>query len=199
MSRKVLRVGVFSLLAAVLLCGCTGEQEDNDLTLQLQKAFLSRAGCAGTMEITADYGQRVYSYTVTFSEETGKGLSMVLTAPEEVAGITATLEEGQTFLQFDGVCLQTGPLNADGLSPLDALPACLAAMESGFVAETGREQLGETEALRLCFRDPERPAGQGLETVLWFDRAQKTLLRGELRSDGTMVVRCEFSDFHIIQ
>ena len=27
MSRKVLRVGVFSLLAAVLLCGCTGEQE----------------------------------------------------------------------------------------------------------------------------------------------------------------------------
>ena len=63
------------------------------------------------------------------------------------------------------------------------------------MAETGSELLGEAETLRICCRDPEQGVGQGLETVLWFDKAQKTLLRGELRSDGATLVRCEFSAF----
>lgn len=183
------------LLPVILLCGCTGEQEDNDLALQLRADFLDRTGCAGTMEVTADYGQRVYQYTVTFSGNEKDGLSLVITAPEEAAGITATIAQGQTFLTFDGVQLETGPLNEDGLSPLDALPAFLTAMESGYIAETGTELLGEAEALRLCCREPERAPGQGLETLLWFDKTNQTLLQGELRQDGATVIRCTFSEF----
>lgn len=183
------------LLPVILLCGCTGEQEDNDLALQLRADFLDRTGCAGTMEVTADYGQRVYQYTVTFSGNEKDGLSLVITAPEEAAGITATIAQGQTFLTFDGVQLETGPLNETGLSPLDALPAFLTAMESGYIAETGTELLGEKEALRLCCREPERAPGQGLETLLWFDKTNQTLLQGELRQDGATVVRCTFSEF----
>lgn len=186
---------VLLLLPVILLCGCTGEQEDNDLALQLRADFLDRTGCAGTMEVTADYGQRVYQYTVTFSGNEKDGLSLVITAPEEAAGITATIAQGQTFLTFDGVQLETGPLNEDGLSPLDALPAFLTAMESGYIAETGTELLGEVEALRLCCREPERAPGQGLETLLWFDKTNQTLLQGELRQDGATVIRCTFSEF----
>lgn len=182
-------------LLALLLCGCVGEETDNDLTLQLRSDFIARGGCAGTMELTADYGQRVYAYTVEFSETEKEGLTLVITAPEEVAGITANVEAGQTSLTFDGVQLETGPLNDEGLSPLDAMPAFLTAMESGWIAETGSEILGETEVLRICCRDPKLDPGQGLETVLWFDKAQKTLLRGEVRSDGSTVIRCEFSAF----
>lgn len=187
------------LLLAVLLCGCTGDQEDNDLALQLRSDFLAGEGCAGTMAVTADYGQRVYNYTVTFSGTREEGLSMVITEPEEVAGITALVEEGHTFLHFDGVQLETGPLNEDGLSPLDALPAFLTAMQSGCMAETGSEDLGECETLRICCRDQEQPVGQGIETILWFDKEDKTLLQGELRSEGNTVVRCEFSDFVLIK
>lgn len=183
------------LLPVGLLCGCTGEQEDNDLALQLRADFLDRTGCAGTMTVTADYGQRVYEYTVTFSGSETDGLSLVITAPEEAAGITATIAQGQTFLTFDGVQLETGPLNEDGLSPLDALPAIFAAMETGYIAETGSELLGETETLRLCCREPERTPGEGLETLLWFDKADRTLLQGELRQNGQTVIRCVFSDF----
>lgn len=190
---------VFLLLPSVLLCGCTGEQEDNDLALQLRADFLDRTGCAGTMAVTADYGQRVYQYTVTFSGDEKDGLSLVITAPEEAAGITATIAQGQTFLTFDGVQLETGPLNEDGLSPLDALPAFLTAMESGYIAETGTELMGETETLRLCCRNPGQTPGEGVETLLWFDKADQTLLQGELRQDGATVIRCEFSDFTLIK
>lgn len=95
--------------------------------------------------------------------------------------------------------LETGPLNEEGLSPLDALPAFLTAMQSGYMAETGSELLGETETLRICCREPEREPGQGIETILWFDQATKNLLQGELRSEGTTVVRCVFSSFALTQ
>lgn len=199
MGAKKICTRMIPLLLLVSLCGCVGEQSDNDLTLQLRADFLSREGCSGSMDLTADYGQRVYEYTVEFSGTKKDGTTMVITAPEEVAGITAQIAEGQTFLEYDGVQLETGPLNGDGLSPLDALPAFLTAMESGYIAETGSEMLGGTEVLRICCRDPELDPGQGLETVLWFDKAQKTLLQGEVRSDGTTVIRCEFSAFILQQ
>ena len=195
MRTKILCAPMILLFLAALLCGCTGADDENELALQLRSDFLSMDGCSGTMEVTADYGQRVYEYTVDFFSTQKEGMTLVITAPEEVAGITAQVASGKTYLEFDGVQLETGPLNEDGLSPLDALPAFVTAMGTGYIAETGSELLGETETLRICCRDPERPAGQGLETVLWFDKAQKTLLRGELRSDGATVVRCEFSAF----
>lgn len=199
MGAKKVCTRMISLFLLCLLCGCTGADSDNDLTLELRSDFLSREGCSGVMELTADYGQRVYAYTVEFDGTVKDGMTLVITAPEEVAGITANIREGQTYLEYDGVRLETGPVNEEGLSPLDALPTFLTAMESGYIAETGSEIMGETEVLRICCRDPETDPGQGLETVLWFDKAQKTLLRGEVRSDGFTVIQCEFSAFILKQ
>ncbi len=187
------------LLLAALLCGCGGESGDNQQTLALREAFLSMESCSGSMGVTADYGERVYEYTVEFSGDGNGGMNLVLTAPEEVAGITAHIAQGQTALEFDGVALETGPLNQDGLSPLDALPAFVAAMQTGYLAESGSEPMGETEMLRLVFREPDRSPGQGLETVLWFDKEGNSLRKGELRSDGYTVVRCDFTSFALIQ
>lgn len=145
MRMKLFCAPIVCLLLAALLGGCSKTESENDLALQLRSDFLAMDGCSGTMDVTADYGQRVYEYTVSFSSTQKDGMTLVITAPEEVAGITATVENGQTFLKFDGVQLETGPLNADGLSPLDALPAFIAAMQSGYIAETGSEMLGETE------------------------------------------------------
>lgn len=199
MGAKKVCTRMISLLLLCLLCGCTGADSDNDLTLELRSDFLSREGCSGVMELTADYGQRVYAYTVEFDGTVKDGMTLVITAPEEVAGITANIREGQTYLEYDGVRLETGPVNEEGLSPLDALPTFLTVMESGYIAETGSEMMGETEVLRICCRDPETDPGKGLETVLWFDKAQKTLLRGEVRSDGFTVIQCEFSAFILKQ
>jgi hypothetical protein len=72
-------------------------------------------------------------------------------------------------------------------------------MQTGYIAETGSELLGDKDTLRLCCRDPDQPAGKGLETVLWFDKAGKTLVQGELRLDGATAVRCAFSSFTLLE
>lgn len=199
MGARKLCTRLIPLLLLCLLTGCAGGTDDNDTVLDLRSEILSRTGCSGTMTLTADYGQRVYSYEVDFTEEEDEGLTLTLTAPEAVAGITAVVREGQTALEYDGVRLETGPLNDEGLSPLDALPMFLTALESGYIAETCSEQVGESEHLRICCRDPERDPGQGTEVIVWFDKAQKTLQRGEIRSDGFAVIQCEFSAFIVQQ
>ena len=150
MRRQTLCIPLIPLVLLLCLSGCQGSVQENNLALALRADFLAMDGCSGTMDITADYGERVYAYTVSFSSTQETGMTMVITAPQEVAGITATIAEGQTYLTFDGVQLETGPLNEEGLSPLDALPAFLTAMQSGYMAETGSELLGETETLRIC-------------------------------------------------
>ena len=198
MRAKSICTPMIALACALALCGCVGEQADNDLTLELRSDFLAMEGCSGSMTVTADYGERVYTYEVDFTSNQKDGMALTITAPEEVAGITARIAQGDTVLEYDGLQLETGPLNPDGLSPLDALPAILTAVQSGYIAETTSERAGERETLRLCCRDPEKQPGEGLETVLWFDKEQKTLLRGELRQDGASVLQCEFSSFDII-
>ena len=122
---------MMTLLLTLALCGCGSGESGTDLALTLRTDFIAMEGCAGTMDVTADYGERVYEYTVEFSGNQTQGLDLVLTTPESVAGITAHVAQGQTALEFDGLVLETGPLNEVGLSPLDALPAFLTAFLGG--------------------------------------------------------------------
>ena len=183
------------ILLLALLCACGGGNEDNDLVLSLREDFQNMDAWSGEMELTADYGQRVYDYSVSFTGSQEEGTTLTITAPEEAAGITAVAKEGQTWLDYDGVRLETGPLDPQGLSPMDALPALLTELETGTVAEVGTETDGDLSLLRLTLRDPEVTPGTGRETVFWFDKAQKMLLRAELRNDGATVVSCVFSSF----
>ena len=183
------------ILLLALLCACGGGNADNDLVLSLREDVQNMDAWSGEMELTADYGQRVYAYSVSFTGDREEGTTLTITAPEEAAGITAVAKEGQTWLDYDGVRLETGPLDPQGLSPMDALPALLTELETGTVAEVGTETDGDLSLLRLTLRDPEVTPGTGRETVFWFDKAQKTLLRAELRNDGATVVSCVFSSF----
>ena len=130
-----------------------------------------------------------------FSGTREEGTVLTITAPEAAAGITASVRDGQTGLSFEGIRLETGPMDPGGLSPLDAIPVLLSAAGSDGVKETGTERQGDAELLRVSIRDPAGSPGQGAEQVLWFDRERKTLLRGECRYDGVTVVRCRFSAF----
>lgn len=183
------------MILLLFLCACGGGSDDNDLVLDIRADFQAMDSWSGVMDVTADYGQRVYEYTVSFTGSRGEGTALTIEAPEEATGITAVAREGQTWLDYDGVRLETGPLDEAGLTPMDALPALLTDLESGTIAEVGTETDGQTELLRLTVRDPDLPAGEGRESVFWFDKARKTLLRAEIRSDGVTAVRCVFSAF----
>lgn len=193
------------MIPALLLSACQGggsgeamaEQTADEAARQVRTEYLGAAGCGGTVEVTADYGLRVYDFTLDFTWRRAGETVFTVTAPEELAGLTARIADGEARLEFDGVSLDTGDLTGEGLTPMELLPAVMEYTGEGYMAECVFEQLDGNEALRVLFRDPDREAGSGTECVLWFNRADHALLRAELSWDGTLVLSGSFTRFEL--
>ncbi len=179
----------------LLLTGCgRGEGPAEDPAQTIRTEYSALASCTGIAEITADYGQRVYDFTLDFSVADGE-TTLTITAPEEVAGVTARIAAGETRLEYDGVMLETGLLSQDGLSPVSALPVMLSYARSGFSDQWGQEEAEEETLLRVDYRDAAETPGCGTEASLWFHPEGHGLARGELMVDGYRVITCVFTEF----
>ncbi len=188
---------LFILLTACGGNGGGGTQKAQELALTIRAEYLAMTACAAKLDVTADYGERVYDYGIDLNWKKESGYLLTVTAPEDIAGVNISVEEGQTALEYDGARIETGAITPGGLSPIDALPAFLDYARAGFIAECVEELLGEVQTLRICYREPDSTPGTGLEASLWFDPVNHTLLRGELSSDGAVIIKCAFREFQM--
>ena len=192
------KVCALMMIPALLLTGC-GKKSDGEraeeLLTEVRGEYLEAAVCTGQAAITADYGQRVYTYDLTFSWQREGETVLTITSPENVAVAVARIAEGETVLEYDGVMVETGPLDADGLTPMGAVPALLACVREGYLAECILEDWDGEERLHITSRETEKSPGQGVETQLWFDAATHMLLRGEISQEGTTVLQCDITGF----
>ena len=185
------------MMTLVLLTACGGTAAGDpaeELALAVRGEYLAMERCAAEVEITADYGQRVYEFLLSAAVD-GEETVLTLREPELAAGSTARISEEGGVLEYDGLALETGPLDGDGLSPVSALPALLSAARSEYMAECTLERTGDSELLRVLCADPEDPPGTGRETALWFDPETYALVRGEISVDGYRVIQCELTGF----
>lgn len=182
-----------------LLAGCgAGEKQDysaDELALTIRGEYLAMTACSAVMEVTADYGQRVYEYTLAVQWQKGGETVLTVLAPESIAGITARLRSGTGRLEYDGASLETGELGTEGLSPMEVVPAAMEQIISGFMAQCAMETVDDRPMLWFCCRDPEASPGSGTEYAFWFDARSHTLTRAEVCSDGYTVMGCTFTDF----
>lgn len=192
------------LIPLLLLAGCQekagtipggGELTAEEVARTVRTEYLAADRCAGTVEVTADYGLRVYEFTLDFTWEREGETVLTLTAPEELAGLTARVAEGKTRLEFDGISLDTGELTGEGLTPMELVPALMQWTQEGFMDQCVYETLGETPALRVRFRDPDVQPGAGTECAVWFAQTGHALLRAELYWNGELVLSGAFSNF----
>ena len=187
------------MMTLPLLAGCgrggNGGNSADGLALTIRTEYLAMTACSATAEITADYGQRVYEYTLSVSWQKGGETVLTVVEPELIAGITARIRDGSAVLEYDGASLETGLLSGDGLSPMDAVPAMREYILTGYIAECDFEDTEEGRRLWLCCRAPEQSPGTGTEAAFWFDVDSHALTRAEILSDGYTVIRCVFIDF----
>lgn len=188
------------MMTLVLLTGCSrGEQTTaraaEELALSIRTEYLAMTVCTASVDITADYGQRVYEYSMDILWSKDGETKLTVTAPESIAGITARIRDGSSFLEFDGASLETGALSGTGLSPVEVVPAVLKYIGSGYIGASDFEVKGEQKLLWFICRDPDCQPGMGIEAAFWFDPASHTLKQAEILSDGYCVVRCVFREF----
>lgn len=183
-----------------LLTGCSrgdnaGGNSAQETALNIRTEYLAMTACSATVDITADYGQRVYEYTLSVAWQKEGETVLTVLEPENIRGITARVENGSVQMEYDSASLETGMLSAERLSPMGVIPAVLDYILTGYIAECDFETVGETQQIWFCCRDPENSPGTGTEAAFWFDLESHALVRSEVLSDGYTVIQCAFTDF----
>lgn len=186
------------LMMTLLLSACAdggGELTAEELACQIRTEYSAASVCTGSAVVTADYGLRVYDFTLDFVWRREGETTLTVTDPEALAGLTAVVGKGESRLEFQGVSLGTGDLTGEGLTPLEYLPAVMDYIVDGYMAECVYETVGERETLHILFRDPDHKPQEGLECSLWFDKTTHMLLRAELSQNGCSVLHSGFVSF----
>lgn len=190
--RKVL--SFFALMILLLpLNGCFGGEGQRalDAALTIRGEYLSMPRFSSQVNLRADYGQRVYDYTldVSVSEEE---ILLTVAEPELIAGVTARVKSGESFLEYEDLRLETGPLDETGLTPISAIPKMLTAIRQDYLTSCSFDERG---VLRVSCGDPDLPPGTGTEYTLWFHPETHDLMQGEISVDGVRRIFCTLSPF----
>ncbi|MCD8190527.1 MAG: hypothetical protein LUD78_09970 [Clostridiales bacterium] len=179
------------LLLCLPLGGCGGAAKPEDAVREMRSLYQNAESVSGVADITADYGERVYTYTAAVEGSVSAG-TLTVQAPENIAGTVLQWAEDATSLSYEETTLETGALSDSGLSPADAMPTILAACRAGVLAECAWEEDGG-----VLYAELENPEDESVTVSCWFDAESYVLQRSELAEEGTTVLTLVFSDFGI--
>ena len=178
------RILILLLLCAALLSGCGKNRGESDF-----RAFSERLNALDalsfTAQVRAEYEHKTARFALSYTEDAEGGRVTVI-APELIQGVTARVSPGGSTLEYDTVVLDTGSLDAFGLSPLSSLPVMLRALRTGHVDSVWEEDgklvvmLESDDALRCC---------------VWFSKGEMRPVRAELSTDGRVTVYLDISDW----
>jgi len=174
---------------AVLLTACAGRgQSAGALVQEIREDLENAQRIILDARVTADYGDRVYNFTIRYTGDADFGEIAIL-APEQIAGVTAEVTIDGMAIVFDGVRLETGPLTSSGLSPAMALPLLISEWHGGRVTFAGFERYGALNTISI-----ETAVDDSVTQRTWFDRRTLLPIRSEISDDGVMVILCLFDN-----
>ena len=188
--RKTVIFALTALAAFLILASCAGGdgQSVQERVQEIRADILEAQRLVINAQVTADYGDRVYEFTVRYTGGAYAGEISIL-APAQIAGVTAEVTPDGATLVFDGVRLDTGPLTNGGLTPAGAIPLLISEWQGGHIDFVGAERFGDTDTLTF-----ETSVDESVSQRTWFDSRTLLPIRSEIRYNGRMVILCVFSN-----
>ncbi len=158
-------------------------------TLDFRQKLLASGGCTFTADVTADYGDYLYSFTLQCSYRDGCG-EMTVLQPEEISGIRGRCADDAATVSFDGAVLEYGDLADGRIAPLSVPWLFGSAWEHDEILFASPDE----EAIRATIQK-----GYDDEKILvdtWFSDGAPTA--GEVScADGRRVLTVRFRDFAV--
>lgn len=120
------------LFCALLLTGCDSS-EIIDEALELRGAILQAEACSFTAVVTADYGDKIYTFTLACVSDHNGNATFTVKAPETIAGITGQITESGGNLTFDDKILAIPMLTDDQITPISAPWILMRTLRGGYI------------------------------------------------------------------
>lgn len=174
----------------LMLPGCSRSRERIDRCMEL-RARLLRSACSFTAEVTADYGDKVYTFTMACTGDTQGNLTFEVVQPESIAGITGTVTGEGGFLTFDDAALQFDLLAEDTVTPVSAPWIFLKTLRGGYLTAAGEDGALLRVTIDDSFED------DALQLDIWLD-GENIPVRGEILYEGRRILSLTVSDFTIV-
>lgn len=173
-------------MVLISLPGCGGGPDPEELAAQIEESFDAASKVQFAAKIRADYGDRVYDFTVSCSSDAEGGI-LTVAEPEIIAGVTLRFSPEGEVLGYEGAEVFTGEILPEGLSPADAVPMLLGLWRGGLVTEADFEKWDGEECLAALYHVSDR-----VESRTWFSKNTWLPLRSEVYLDGYTVIGCDF-------
>lgn len=178
------------IVVFTFLCGCQGESQLNE-AYTLRQKLLAGNGCTFVSEITADYGDVLYQFTMACQADKQGNLAFTVMAPESISGITGTVSETGGHLTFDGTALAFAPIADGQVTPVTAPWLFLKTLRSGYIASCSEGK--ETTYLQI----DDSYADNALHLDIWLD-ADSVPVRAEILWEGRRILSIAVREFSIL-
>lgn len=178
-------VAVFTLFA-LLISGCKKSDSGMDRALDLRQK-IQQNECSFQAEITADYGDTVYAFTMDCQTDSLGNLSFTVIAPESIKGITGTIDATGGNLTFDETMLAF-ELLADGqITPVSAPWLLMRTLRGGYIRASSITDTG----FKLIINDSYEE--DSLQLDIWLEEDLPTA--AEILWQGRRVVSMNVKNF----
>lgn len=176
----------------VFLLGCTGETSELDRALALRESLLHCASCRFTAEVTADFGDKLYTFTLECQGQTDGSLKFSVVRPETISGISGVLSAAGGKITFDEDRAVAFPMLAEGeVTPVSAPWLLYNTLRSGYISACGMEN----DLLRLTLNDSYEE--EALQVDVWLSDQDRPEV-AEILWQGRRILTVHVADFQIL-
>ena len=186
--KKILSVAVLLLI----LGGCSTKDASQSF-IDIRSTYLS-ADITLSADVSADYGDRCYEYSLSYTGD-GKSGEVSILSPEEICGISASIDDNKKVsLKYGDMLIDTGVLYGTGVTPVETLPLIVNAIREGYVSSVYIEKLKDTDYIVVDI--DETPAGESEKIIytLWFSTENNALHKAEISTGGFVSVTAVFRE-----
>ncbi len=178
------------VIMVLLLAGCGQSREPAQEALDLRTALLEAGGCTFLADIRADFGERVYEFSVSCDYTAGENAKIEVVQPEEIAGISATVSGDGAAVEFDGMALDFGTMAGGRVSAMEAAWLLCSCWHSAYISSAGKDG----DLLRITYLDGYDDDELVVDT--WLD-SEGIPVHSEIVYDGVRCLTLDISQFQL--
>ena len=184
---------LFALMMSLLLTACGGKEKDPTPILQQQYAAVEAATIEAKILCHYDDEVRTYKLLCAYTPACS---TVTVVEPEDLAGISATVEDGELTLNYGDISMDAGTYSEAAVSPVAVLPKLMEAAGWGYVTEKSEESFADRTCLRVSC-DLQDDTGTVYTT--WFDEQSLLPLSSEVVCGGSVVYEVTWLRFEVTE
>ena len=158
-----MRILIAMILTLTCLFGCASGNDGVADGLKLREQMTKSNGCSFVASVTADYGNRMYSFTMDCVAKIDGTVDFMITEPESIKGIKGSVSQSGGKLLFEDTVLLFDSLTSNQITPAIAPYLMVKAIQGGYIQSAS----SDNETVEITLNDSFRSEGfQAIVTLV---------------------------------